>query len=232
MTTINKRQFLQLTGRSQDHLAYSEVFNCYLHNDVIQPLQRLRARAASEVGVDLRVASGFRSFERQEAIWEAKVSGERPVMDDSGEGALDVTDLTESQLCKSILRWSALPGASRHHWGCDIDIYDQAAIEPSYRLQLTPWEYGEQGPFYRLSQWLDRIMAEPGSPWCRPFESDHGGVGVEPWHISYAPLSRIFERHLNPLILKQNIELSELSLKSELLLDVDLIYQKYLSRAG
>lgn len=231
MTPINKRQFLQLTGRSQEHLAYSEVFSCYLHSDVIQPLQQLRDRAAREAGIDLRVASGFRSFERQEAIWEAKVGGERPVMGKCGESALDVAKLTNSQLCGAILRWSALPGASRHHWGCDVDVYDQAAIGPSYRLQLSPQEYGEQGPFYRLSQWLKQVVAESDSPWFQPFESDIGGVGVEPWHISYAPLSQMFERHLNLAVLKRNIQQSKLSLKSELLLDADLIYQKYLSRA-
>ncbi|MCZ8486094.1 D-alanyl-D-alanine carboxypeptidase family protein [Vibrio lentus] len=30
---------------------------------------------------------------------------------------------SEQQKLSAILRWSALPGASRHHWGCDFDVF-------------------------------------------------------------------------------------------------------------
>ena len=37
-----------------------------------------------------------------------------------------------------ILEWSALPGASRHHWGSEFDVFDLAALPEGYRVQLLP----------------------------------------------------------------------------------------------
>ena len=51
--------------------------------------------------------------------------------------------------------WSALPGASRHHWGTDFDVYDKAKIESTgKKLELIPEEYEDNGPCALLSQWL------------------------------------------------------------------------------
>ena len=52
-----------------------------VHTQLMAPLQSLTQRAAQE-GFDLCVASGFRSFERQLVIWNAKAEGLRPVFDD------------------------------------------------------------------------------------------------------------------------------------------------------
>ena len=38
--------------------------------------------------------------------------------------------------CDAILLWSALPGASRHHWGTDFDVFDRAAVPPDYRAAV------------------------------------------------------------------------------------------------
>ena len=89
-----------------------------------------------------------------------------------------------------ILRWSAIPGGSRHHWGCDLDIYDQKAISSDYKVQLIPSEYESSGPFYQLTLWLDENMQEFG--FFRPYSRDCGGIAPEPWHLSYRPLSEIF----------------------------------------
>ena len=60
-------KYLQLSGRSQCHL--QEVFpGHFLHRDVVAAYLTLVEQAASE-GFTLRLASGFRSFERQLAIW-------------------------------------------------------------------------------------------------------------------------------------------------------------------
>ena len=48
---------------------------------------------------------------------------------------------------EAILPWSALPGASRHHWGTDVDLIDRKATPPGYRVQLTPEEFEPGGPF-------------------------------------------------------------------------------------
>ena len=56
--------------------------------------------------------------------------------------------------------FSALPGASRHHWGTDIDVYDANAVSSDYVVQLSLKEVGSGGVFDSLHKWLDLLMEE------------------------------------------------------------------------
>lgn len=169
--------------------------NVLLHPDALNALTRLQEQA-HEQGFDIRVASGYRSFARQQLIWNNKVSGSRPLLDDAGN-ALDPASLTEEQTLFATLRWSAVPGCSRHHWGSDMDIYDAAAVPSDYDLQLTPAEVTGNGPFAPLHDWLDSVLANPNSDFFRPYATDRGGIAPERWHISYRPLARQFEAALD-----------------------------------
>ena len=79
--------------------------------------------AAAHDGFNLQAASSWRSFERQLAIWNGKWRGERPLLDAASQ-PIDALQLSDEARLHAILRWSALPGTSRHHWGTDLDIYD------------------------------------------------------------------------------------------------------------
>jgi LAS superfamily LD-carboxypeptidase LdcB len=175
----------QLTGRTREHL--EEVINppCALHKEVVAPYLAMRAAAAAD-GIDLVAFSGFRDFDRQLAIWNGKFRGERPMQDRAGL-PLDAKSLPPAARVAAILWWSALPGASRHHWGTDFDVLDAKAMPSGYQLQVIPSEYGAGGPFERLTRWLDTHMRAFG--FYRPYTSDRGGVAPEPWHLSYAPVA-------------------------------------------
>lgn len=173
----------QLTGQAQDHLQL-EIDGTCLHAEAGAAYARLQA-AARHAGFDLRIASGFRSYERQCLLWERKV--ER------------LTDLDDESL-HGILRWSAMPGASRHHWGTDMDIYDATALGDS-KLNLEPQEYGADGPFYALWQWLQVHALDFGFFW--PYAKDLGGVAVEPWHLSYQPVASQALKAISPDLLRQ-----------------------------
>lgn len=159
-------------------------------------LQREAARAfaalqsdARDAGFDLAIASSFRSFSRQLFIWNAKASGARPVHDDAGR-TVDMAQLSPVQRVHAILRYSALPGTSRHHWGTDMDVFDAAAIAPGYQVQLSPEEVAAGGLFDPLHTWLDaRMGAGESHGFYRPYQTDRGGVAPERWHLSYAPLA-------------------------------------------
>ena len=60
---------------------------------------------------------------------------------------LDAAVMTAPQIVRAILHWSALPGASRHHWGTEIDVIDRAALTDGRKAQLVPAEYGADGVF-------------------------------------------------------------------------------------
>lgn len=160
----------------------------------------LRTRA-SAAGFQLSVASSFRSYERQLAIFNGKWRGERPVLDDF-DRALIRQDYSEEQWLHRILRFSALPGTSRHHWGTDIDIFDPTRIPVGESLQLIPSEYRNGGIFEDLTQWLDeRIAADDCEGFFRPYDRDRGGVSEEPWHLSYEPVASA----LRPLVTAGNL---------------------------
>ena len=161
-----------------------------IHGDIHKDFLNLR-ESSREEGFDLAVVSGYRSFEDQKTIWNAKARGERPLLDDRGE-ALDVSQLSPRDTVFSILRWSAFPGTSRHHWGCDIDVIDKSALIED--ITLTPSE--ADGPFGPLHEWLDGVISRGQScGFYRPYERDLGGVAPERWHLSYAPLSLPLAKH-------------------------------------
>jgi len=175
----------QLTGRVRSHVLDSPEFGCSLHPEAMAAFSALRA-AAAKSDIDLVAVSSFRSFEHQLTIWNDKFHGRRPLLDRHGR-ALDRAVLAEAELVRAILLWSALPGASRHHWGTEIDLIDRAALPGGQRPQLLPAEYSPGGVFERLGAWLAQHGADYG--FYPPYDRDRGGVRPEPWHLSFAPVS-------------------------------------------
>lgn len=185
-----------LTGQSSNHLV-SLCGNHRLQAEAVRAFQSMQ-HAAKQAGFNLQPASTFRDFERQQAIWNDKFTGKRTVLDTNSQ-PIDISQLSARERCYAILRWSALPGASRHHWGTDLDIYDPDLLPPEQKLQLEPWEYHADGYFYPLSQWLAKNMSHFG--FYLPFSQDSGGVAIEPWHLSYRPLSCWLEKKLTEEVL-------------------------------
>lgn len=181
----------QLTGRDRTHVVryQGDDWHCELHPQALDALLQMRGVALGD-GLDIIATSSFRDFDRQAAIWNAKFRGERPLLNRAG-APLDASTLEDAPRIQAILWWSALPGASRHHWGSDFDVIDRAALSgewQNYRPQLLPQEFAPGAVFGRLSQWLDEYAADFG--FFRPYASDRErGVRPEPWHLSFAPLA-------------------------------------------
>lgn len=190
---------LELTGRARSHLVELELPRCTLHRDAIEPFLAMRGAALAD-GIDLVPVSSFRDFERQCAIWNAKFRGERPLLDRDGR-PLDALALAPAARVDAILWWSALPGASRHHWGSDLDVIDRAALPEGVAPQLVPAEFASDGPFARLELWLAAHMHRFG--FYRPYATARGGVSPEPWHLSYAPVALPAARALTPEVLRE-----------------------------
>src|SRR5512139_1105055 len=197
---------LELTGRARTHIVDLESPRCALHYAVATSFLAMRDAAARD-GIDLQAVSSFRDFERQLLLWNRKWRGERPLHARDGT-VLEHAQLSEAELVDAILAWSAIPGGSRHHWGSDVDVVDAAAMPPGYQVQLLPAEYAADGIFARLTGWLDRNMARFG--FFRPFGSDRGGAGIEPWHLSYAPVANDAMAALSLPVLRDAIAQSEM----------------------
>jgi len=194
-----------------------------LHPAAARAFGRLRAAALRE-GIDLAAASSFRDFDTQARIWNEKWTGRRPLHDRRGR-ALDAARLRPAARVAAILAWSAPPGASRHHWGTDLDVYDRAALTSGARLELVPAEYAPGGPFARLTAWLVAHMRRFG--FYRPYATDRGGVQPEPWHLSHYPTAREASRRLRLATLRAAIEAGSLEGKAALLAALPAIYARY-----
>ncbi|MEY4933352.1 MAG: hypothetical protein RLZZ403_1672 [Pseudomonadota bacterium] len=214
---------LEITGRARTHIVALDSPRCALHYEVVAAFLAMRD-AAALAGIDLQAASGFRDFDQQVAIWNAKWCGERPLLDRRGQ-PLDPASLPEAERVDAILCWSAVPGGSRHHWGSDIDVIDRAALAPGYKVQLVEQEYRADGVFAGLTRWLDANMRRFG--FFRPFREDRGGVSPEPWHLSYAPVALPAIELLDLSVLRRAIEGSALACKAQVLSRLPEIYTRF-----
>lgn len=146
----------------------------YLHVDVLQAWKGL-FDAANKDGVRLQIISSTRNFERQKRIWENKWNG---VTLTNGVN-LSTSDFTPLQRAELILKYSAMPGSSRHHWGTDLDIN---SVEP---------EFFETAEGVEIYDWM-RENAHKfgfGQPYTTKSVKRRFGYEEEKWHWSYLPLS-------------------------------------------
>ena len=131
--------------------------------------------AAKKEGITLIIKSATRNFNYQKGIWERKWNGQTPV---AGKNlAREVKDPFERALL--ILRYSSMPGTSRHHWGTDID------------LNAFTNDYFEKGQGLKEYEWL--LAHAPEYGFCQPYTAKGSdrphGYEEEKWHWSYLPLS-------------------------------------------
>jgi LAS superfamily LD-carboxypeptidase LdcB len=216
----------QLTGLTESHLTWLHLNEAAVkvHHDVAIELGAL-FEAASTAGFTLTIASGFRDFHRQKLLWDNKYSGARPIVDSEGN-KLNIDTLSPHQLFHAILRWSALPGASRHHWGCDFDLYASNLLPANTQLQLEPWEYfsGHQQPFYH---WLLKNAGQFG--FFFPYQKDLGGVAIEPWHLSHSKVSSDALEVFSPQVLTQTLRQYPILGQNWVLDHLDSIYTQYVT---
>lgn len=215
---------LELTGRVHGHIVTLEQPHCALHYEAATSLMAMYD-AAAQAGIQLAIRSAFRDFATQLSIWNSKWRGERVLCARDGR-QLDHATLPPDELFEAILSWSAIPGGSRHHWGSDLDVIDQAAVPAGYKVQLIPQEYAPDGMFAKLTAWLDEHAAQFG--FFKPYRTDRGGVVPEPWHLSYAPVSLPALEALSLSSLRRLLEASAIDGKPQILARLPEIYTRFL----
>jgi LAS superfamily LD-carboxypeptidase LdcB len=132
--------------------------------------------AALKDGIKIQVSSGYRSFDRQRQIWNGKYQ------DYQAQG------LKPDAIFDKIVEYSTVPGTSRHHWGTDIDLIDGNA-KYSGSVLVTDKFHGD-GPFCKLKDWMDDNSSKFGFELVYTINNNRTGFEYEPWHYSYAPVSK------------------------------------------
>ena len=138
-------------------------------------------QAAKADGVDLVIKSATRPFYHQKSIWERKWLGKKKV------AGINLAESLISPFKRTtmILKNSAMPGVSRHHWGTEID------------LNAFTNRYFEHGKGKRAYDWLTENGHRYG--FCQPYSSKEKdptrtGHSEERWHWSYFPLANQFQK--------------------------------------
>lgn len=156
---------------------YTNNRRLYLRQETNEAFIRMHD-AALQSGIKLIIISATRNFNSQKYIWERKWSGKTPV--DGKNLAKTVSAPVER--ARIILRFSSMPGTSRHHWGTDIDLN---ALDNCY------FSTGEGKKIYN---WLRENASDYG--FCQTYTprdfTRPTGYEEEKWHWSYLPLARLF----------------------------------------
>lgn len=166
-----------------EHTAFSRVPDTwtdkdgiYLRTEVLDACGRMRDAAAA-AGVDLLIRSATRNFSYQRGIWERKWQRIRYM------GWQDVDK------ARDILTYSAMPGASRHHWGTDIDFNS---------FENDWFASGEGAEVYG---WLSDHAAEFGFHQVYDDKATgRTGYELERWHWSHMPTAEPMLAAYNALI--------------------------------
>lgn len=140
----------------------------YLRREAYEAFLRMK-QAADSSGIRLVILSATRTFDDQKRIWERKWNREK------------YAGWKDADKSRDILRYSSMPGTSRHHWGTDMDLN---SLEPA-------WFRSGEGK--RTFEWLSGNAARFG--FCQtytPRDKGRTGYEEEPWHWSYFPLSAPF----------------------------------------
>ena len=148
-----------------------------MQEEVYEAYERMRQAAAKE-GIDIKVVSAHRSYHRQREIWNAKYK------------TLTLQGLPAKDAIQEIITYSTLPGTSRHHWGTDIDIIDNANPQ-SGDVLLAEKFYGD-GPSSALRSWMNRNAADYGFLEVYTAHPNRKGFAHEPWHYTYHSLSKAY----------------------------------------
>jgi hypothetical protein len=115
-----------------------------------------------------------------------------------------------------ILRFSSLPGASRHHWGTEVDLNSTEVVDWQPAVGGKP-----AGKYHALGQWLPINAPKVGLVQSyTPGRS--GGYFEEAWHYSYAPIAIGLRTRYN----------KEVNLQNDVVAKVVAEFQKRATAAG
>lgn len=195
---------------------------------VCDAFKSMQAAAALD-NIDIQIVSSYRGFARQLQIWQNKWSGKATLLD-ANEKVLDPTSLSDQEKILAILTWSALPGASRHHWGTDLDVYDKKSVEQSqHDFQLVCSEY-DQGPCTQLNNWLNENATKFG--FSRPYAEYKGGIAREPWHLSFESSADKMLSLLDEQVLLTNLINSDILGLDCIIANMPDIYPRFVLNRG
>ncbi|MCB0648284.1 MAG: M15 family metallopeptidase [Saprospiraceae bacterium] len=162
----------------------------YLRKEVLEAYQMMK-EAANKDDIQLVIISATRNFDYQKGIWDRKWTGQTLL-----EGQTKATDIKDpAARAKAIMKYSAMPGASRHHWGTDIDLnsLNNSWFSKGEGKKLYDWMQteGKKFGFYQVYTSRDSGRKK--------------GYEEEKWHYTYKPVSKDITKLADQMLTNQAI---------------------------
>jgi LAS superfamily LD-carboxypeptidase LdcB len=161
-----------VTGRKQPALV---GINERLQKEASADFKKMQTAALKE-NIRLFSTSSYRSFDSQLRIWNGKYD------------RYQKQGLKGKEIISKIIEYSAFPGASRHHWGTDLDIYDINVKQP--KDPLNPKHYKGSGIYNKMYSWMQENSEKYGFYEVYTDDPKRKGFKFEPWHYSYKSISK------------------------------------------
>lgn len=136
----------------------------YIHSEVYDALLQLLEYANSQ-GIKLKIVSAVRNYDMQLYLWNSRVLSNYDI-----------------KTIKNTLKYLAMPGTSRHHWGTDIDF------------NSTTLQYFNSSEGITVYEWLCENAPKFG--FFQVYTSNRNtGYNEEKWHWSYKKLAIDFQEN-------------------------------------
>jgi hypothetical protein len=142
---------------------------------VMQAFWRFKERAKTD-GWDLILVSAYRSYRDQRRVWNQ-----------SDDSYLQRGATNQKKRVEAVMSLVSVPGLSRHHWGTELDI-----SETSIRGQLVNVEPDTPERVLKFYAWMQKNAPQYG--FCQVYLGQKGSVHNEPWHWSYLPYSKTYQK--------------------------------------
>jgi hypothetical protein len=142
---------------------------------VMQAYWRFKEKARAE-GWNLILVSAYRSYRDQRRVWNQ-----------SDDSYLQHGATSQKKRVEAVMSLVSVPGLSRHHWGTELDI-----SESSLRGQLVNVEPDTPGKVMNFYAWMQKNAPEFG--FCQVYLGRKGAVHNEPWHWSFLPYSKTYQK--------------------------------------
>lgn len=143
-----------------DRVQFEDTYY-YLREEAADALEKMLDDMEDDLGEVPMIISTYRSYEKQESVYNADVDG-------AVAAGADIADAI-----KSTGRYIALPGASEHHTALAVDLSNDGSLEENF-IETD------------AGVWLKEHCHEYGFIVRYPKEKEkYTGIGYEPWHIRY-----------------------------------------------
>ncbi len=161
---------------------YTDKDGIYMRCKAYEAFKRMFFEAKA-CGINLRIISAGRNFNYQKGIWERKWTDGKYIKYFGAERV------------KNIMKYSSMPGTSRHHWGTDIDINN-----------LTN-SYFSSGKGKKEYEWLTSHANSFGFfQTYTAKESGRSGYEEEKWHWSFMPTAEKLLKSYNKIVKLSDIK--------------------------